>query len=78
MSKRKMSKVESHGTIYYLKGKTLCGCPLVEKGGYDAQACYTIEESPRSFKAGHRRALKNLGISKKSDVEKILTKIEYY
>ena len=78
MPNRKMIDIGSHGTSYYLSRKTLYGCPMMKKGGYDIQACGIVEESPQSFKAGHKQVLKRLGISKKADVERILTKIEYY
>jgi len=74
---KKMVKVKSHGSAYYKKDKTLMVCPLYRDNTIDTETCAMVEESPKSFRRGHRIALRKMKVKKK-DIPKYLKKIEYY
>jgi hypothetical protein len=61
---KKIVKIKEHGTAYFINeyGR-LAGSPITTNGQID-ETEFEIEQSPLSFKAGHKTALKRLGIHK--------------
>ena len=70
-------KIKAHGTAYVInKYGRLAGCPILTNGKIDKSE-FEIEQSPLSFKAGHKKALKKLGVNKRL-VSGIIKHIHYH
>ena len=55
----------------------LSGHPTYKNGGFDEGAEMEIEQSPASYKAGHEKVLKKLGVPKEL-IAGILQHVYYY
>ena len=70
--------VQNHNAAYRVYKGRLYFYPIYENGSIDYSRGAVIEESPKSFRAGHKLALIWLGIDQKARMEKIIKQIKYY
>jgi|GEM_PF-1653378 predicted RNase H-related nuclease YkuK (DUF458 family) len=70
--------VQHHHTAYRVYKGRLYFYPVYENGNIDYSRGALLEESPKSFRAGHQIALIWLGIDKKDRIQKIIRQIHYY
>lgn len=75
--KNRLIKIEDHGTAYFInKHGRLAGYPVLTNGKIDKSE-FEIEQSPLSFKIGHKEALKKLGVNKLL-IHGVIKHIHYY
>ena len=69
---------QNHNAAYPVYKGRLYFCAIYENGSIDYSREAMVEESPKSFRAGHRVALIQLGVVNKVRQQKIIDKITYY
>lgn len=70
--------VNNHSVAYRVYKGRLFFYPIYENGSIDYCNGALVEESPESFRSGHRIAMLQLGITNKVRQQKIIDKITYY
>ena len=73
----KKVKIPEHGAEYFKCGKILCGRAMLQNGKIDTGK-WEVQEAPKKFKAGHKKALARLGVRSKPKQEEILSSVSYY
>jgi len=70
--------VNNHSVAYRVYKGRLFFYLIYENGSIDYCRGVLLEESPESFRSGHRIAILQLGITNKVRQQKIIDKITYY
>jgi len=70
--------INSHSVAYRVYKGRLLFYPIYENGSIDYCNGALVEESPDSFRSGHKIAMLQLGITNKVRQQKIVAQIRYY